>query len=508
MRINSKILAQRLGKSYPVEVYGKENSKMLFSSAEIYINNSMHFYAEHVYLATVDHLPLRPVVEKNVILVCIGDGSRLSYYKEHATVLLIREKADIFAVHRTLLQIFQSFHNWESTLLELFVNAPTIQDILQHTASVFERSLMVFNASFQYSAEAHYSFTDKYWTASDPGLDPDAFLSYLREQDLRMDRKGAFRMEFERLSVLCCNLFDAAGEYIGCVVMDLVDRPYAEGEDQLLDYLATILEKVCETNPMLLNRERNTLKDVLQALMAEMPLSKKQQLLLKSTNRRQNYVCLSVHYMKEVALFPSIYVCAVFETLFPDSIFFEQNCCLLGLVPVSSASTARDDARTITEAMAVYAREMQLNVGISNSFNDLYMLRAFYHQAEAAIENGCICRPGESFYLFSDFALMELITNATGNLPIEAYYPKGFRELLAHDQESDISYQETLTVFLEENMSYAQTARRLYIHRSTLVERLSRIVGELALDLKDPDQRLYLQLILKALALEKSIRNQ
>ena len=292
------------------------------------------------------------------------------------------------------------------------------------------------------------------------------------------------------------------------MVMDLVDRPYAEGEDQLLDYLATILEKVCETNPMLLNRERNTLKDVLQALMAEMPLSKKQQLLLKSTNRRQNYVCLSVHYMKEVALFPSIYVCAVFETLFPDSIFFEQNCCLLGLVPVSSASTARDDARTITEAMAVYAREMQLNVGISNSFNDLYMLRAFYHQAEAAIENGCICRPGESFYLFSDFALMELITNATGNLPIEAYYPKGFRELLAHDQESDISYQETLTVFLEENMSYAQTARRLYIHRSTLVERLNRIVGELALDLKDPDQRLYLQLILKALALEKSIRNQ
>ena len=115
MRINSKILAQRLEKSYPVEVYGKENSKMLFSSAEIYINNSMHFYAEHVYLATVDHLPLRPVVEKNVILVCIGDGSRLSYYKEHATVLLIREKADIFAVHRTLLQIFQSFHNWEST---------------------------------------------------------------------------------------------------------------------------------------------------------------------------------------------------------------------------------------------------------------------------------------------------------------------------------------------------------------------------------------------------------
>ena len=37
------------------------------------------------------------------------------------------------------------------------------------------------------------------------------------------------------------------------------------------------------------------------------------------------------------------------------------------------------------------------------------------------------------------------------------------------------SYLETLKVFLEENMSYPAAAKRLYIHRSTLIDRIARI---------------------------------
>ena len=92
-----------------------------------------------------------------------------------------------------------------------------------------------------------------------------------------------------------------------------------------------------------------------------------------------------------------------------------------------------------------------------------------------------------------------MVANSLDGLPVEAYFPKGFRELLEHDQNSSISYLETLSVFLEENMSYAKAARRLFIHRSTLIERINRIESELSEDLSNPDQRLFLQLLLKAL---------
>jgi DNA-binding PucR family transcriptional regulator len=57
-------------------------------------------------------------------------------------------------------------------------------------------------------------------------------------------------------------------------------------------------------------------------------------------------------------------------------------------------------------------------------------------------------------------------------------------------------------------MSYTATARKLYIHRSTLIDRISRIEKELNIDLKDSDQRLQLEILLKAVDLEEVLRQQ
>ena len=55
-------------------------------------------------------------------------------------------------------------------------------------------------------------------------------------------------------------------------------------------------------------------------------------------------------------------------------------------------------------------------------------------------------------------------------------------------------------------MSYSKAAGRLFIHRSTLLERIERIKQELSADLKNPAERLKLQIILKALLIEKEIK--
>ena len=40
---------------------------------------------------------------------------------------------------------------------------------------------------------------------------------------------------------------------------------------------------------------------------------------------------------------------------------------------------------------------------------DLYLLRTYYFQAEAAIDNGQLYAPGQRLYVFSDYALYEMI---------------------------------------------------------------------------------------------------
>ena len=91
------------------------------------MDNTLHFYENHIYLATVEHLPHRPHIEKNVVLVCIGENPRLSHYKEHAVVILIGKKADFFQVYKTLQEIYELFGSWESRLLKLLVQSPSVQ---------------------------------------------------------------------------------------------------------------------------------------------------------------------------------------------------------------------------------------------------------------------------------------------------------------------------------------------------------------------------------------------
>ena len=70
---------------------------------------------------------------------------------------------------------------------------------------------------------------------------------------------------------------------------------------------------------------------------------------------------------------------------------------------------------------------------------------------------------------------------------------------MEHDRQSHVSYLQTLKIYLQQQMNLSQTAAQLYIHRTTLLERLKRIEAMLGEDLNDPDVRLYLLLVLQQL---------
>lgn len=66
--------------------------------------------------------------------------------------------------------------------------------------------------------------------------------------------------------------------------------------------------------------------------------------------------------------------------------------------------------------------------------------------------------------------------------------------LQAHDKEQGTEYMRTLEVYLKNHLNAVQSARELYIHRSTFLYRLERIRALLDSDLTDYDELLYLML--------------
>ena len=503
MKLNEAILFSRLRRHYDAVLYGTPSTALHLFPPELYLDHCDRLCADHVYLATVEHLPHRPTIEKGVLLVCISESSRLGYYKERASVILIRKKVDFFGVFQSLQAIYNQFSDWESRLLALFTEAASVQEVLECAYPIFRRPIYLLDEAFHYIASAptlgQAPGVSRRWKP----LELDNFLSFLRSQELSMDKKGFFVMQCEDRAFSCVNLFSSHNTYIGCLYMELEDNNDGQGEALLVEFLAHMVERAMEISPVLMENENSSLAEILLTTMRELPLSRSQKTQLRALHQRGSYLCISIHYLKRFSALPVSYLCATIGALLPGSILFEWNNTLLGVIPWNQGEAAQ---RSWDGAMAQLVQEMHLCIGISTPFSDLYLLRTFYAQAEAAIENGQLLNADERIHRFSQYALSEMVVNSLGRFPMEAYYPEGFQALLTHDAASDVSYLETLKVYLEENSSLSAASRRLYLHRSTLVERMERIEKELAVDLKDPDQRLQLQILLKALELEQKMK--
>ena len=134
--------------------------------------------------------------------------------------------------------------------------------------------------------------------------------------------------------------------------------------------------------------------------------------------------------------------------------------------------------------------------GVSSPFTNLYDANHAWFQASAALQNGL--SQGGTIFRFQDYLLPQLLSGALAGRPTWVYYTEGLKRLKEHDDNSQVSYLHTLRVYLDNNLSVTKTASALFLHRSTLLDRLAHITAMLGSDLKDPDYCLTLGIILRA----------
>ncbi|MBQ6036418.1 MAG: hypothetical protein IJL43_03815, partial [Lachnospiraceae bacterium] len=96
MKLNADIVFEELKKKYTVRMTGPRTPDLTISRPELYLDNEVEFLSNHLYLATVDHLPLHPKLQSNIVIVVIGEGAKLSHYRDKCCLIQIREKSGLF----------------------------------------------------------------------------------------------------------------------------------------------------------------------------------------------------------------------------------------------------------------------------------------------------------------------------------------------------------------------------------------------------------------------------
>jgi len=127
---------------------------------------------------------------------------------------------------------------------------------------------------------------------------------------------------------------------------------------------------------------------------------------------------------------------------------------------------------------------MNVMVGISTVTNNVNMLAAAYKEAQIALEVGSVFETEKKILTYKNLGVGRLIYY----LPVKLC--QLFLQEVLTKRGLDALDEEIVTTiyeFFKNDLNVSETARKLYIHRNTLVYRLDKVQKTIGLDLRNFD---------------------
>jgi len=144
-----------------------------------------------------------------------------------------------------------------------------------------------------------------------------------------------------------------------------------------------------------------------------------------------------------------------------------------------------------------------LSIGVGRATESLNQLSESYEQALEALDIGMVFQPKEGGVVpFDALGVLYWLRHLPAGVRVQNSFHGAIHLLAEHDAHHNTGLVGTLETYLDAGCNAQQAAERLYLHRNTLVQRLSKIESLTLLDLHDPNVLLNLNVALKAWRLD------
>jgi len=169
-------------------------------------------------------------------------------------------------------------------------------------------------------------------------------------------------------------------------------------------------------------------------------------------------------------------ICYRLEKLLPEHIhtIFQDN--LVLLIQLNANQSLKKETLLLIQKEALHN---DLQIGISNEFQNLADVKQFYRQANTAVQMGRryhFHASGEdSLYLYRDYSCIDLINTASHTVELQKFCHPYLTQLMRYDQENHTALLNTLYEFLQNQQNFRETSNALFIHKNTLSYRINRI---------------------------------
>ncbi|MFZ7121386.1 MAG: PucR family transcriptional regulator [Eubacteriaceae bacterium] len=508
MKLNADIIYDNLSQSVMMESYGHKKKELTLKRPEFYNGLSREFKSNHIYISLVDRLHLDPVFGDDVVVISVGGNPPITYLVDKCVCFSILDNTDLLTIFNLVQQIFDKYDDWDTGLQNIIDTTGSIKEIVELSFTIFGNPIIVLDPNFRYLAYSSIIDTQDELANYRPDKNGTMLLNSFSKFDNSYGTKIFARepllLSSQEVKYFIINLFEK-NDYAGSLTIPFIIQNQRQSDIALAQYLAKVIENSLKKNSTILSSNANILKRILQDLLNCFPIDSTKMHYLKDDRFTGKYICIKMFLGYRSNKVPVEYICNHIESYFSGCVAFEYESVIVTFINLEKIFC---DEKILIDKMKKLLQTMNLKAGASHSFTDLSMARLYYRQACIAFEMGSSINLDHIFYKFDDYVLMYMMSHCMGEFPIDILLTNGVCKLIEHDLTSDTNYLNTLRTYLNNNMNITKTAKDLYVHRSTFLERLKRIKRLLQIDLEDPDQRLRLLVALKIIETNEKVKTK
>jgi len=502
MKLNSDIIYDNLSQLFEIQRYGPKDESLTLGRPVLYEPNT-DFNQCKVYVARYDMLPSVPQKTSGEMVVCIGGMPPTGWLDGYNSILVIQNLNDLHGIFNLIQSLFNRYDEWNELLLQIIEQDADILKMVYQSIHIFENQITVVDKNLKILARNVHKDTEgdsPEWEMTSGDTVPAKQIYKLKEIYNKKLQEG------DRKKPLLYNygeIIDGGqwgyriniyleDNYEGCVTLSAITRPFRQSEFVLLNKFSEYVKKALSIRYNIMHERTMSARSVIKDLLNSLPVDnyRLNKVLEPDMSESPRWVCMKVQYV-EIGRFSHVdYICASFDNLFPRCISIPLEAEIVTFIRLRTEASPDSIVNTVSP----FLTDMDIQIGLSIIFEDIKKVRGYYRQACCALETGNMLQPGKRVYRFEDFALPYMLLHCSGELASEDMLSNRIAALKKYDQASAADYWTTLRVYLDNEMNAAKTAKILYLHRSTLLQRLSRINEFIGEDLKSPAGRMYIRM--------------
>lgn len=202
-----------------------------------------------------------------------------------------------------------------------------------------------------------------------------------------------------------------------------------------------------------------------------------------------------IEVMSESDIQPTDYLNGMFAPGSGDYVTAVDETSVIVVKSLAETDTTEEMESVAASIVAMLNAEAMVNarVAFGTPVDELKDLSKSYKEAMLALEVGKIFYAEEPINAYSTLGIGRLIYQLPANL-CRMFITEVFGDNLPLDLDEETRI--TIDQFFENDLNVSETARKLFVHRNTLVYRIDKLQKDIGLDIRDFDDALTLKISL------------